>query len=172
MYAVIKTGGKQYRVTPGERLKVELLNAEAGAQIASTVRGTDDDDPDKVFVSQLDDALAQRERSIIRTRTKAALQVKRERGEQLGGHAPYGWRGEPDGDRTNRYGNHVQKLVPDDGEQQVIRFAQTQREGGASFRSIATQLTDVGFVSRAGTPFTHVQVAKMLKRNEDGGKAP
>ena len=33
MYAVIKTGGKQYRVTPGERLKVELLNAEAGAQI-------------------------------------------------------------------------------------------------------------------------------------------
>jgi large subunit ribosomal protein L21 len=33
MYAVIKTGGKQYRVTPGERLKIELLNAEEGAQI-------------------------------------------------------------------------------------------------------------------------------------------
>ncbi|MDE3009477.1 MAG: 50S ribosomal protein L21 [Pseudomonadota bacterium] len=34
MYAVIKTGGKQYRVSPGEKLKVELLNAEAGEQIA------------------------------------------------------------------------------------------------------------------------------------------
>jgi large subunit ribosomal protein L21 len=33
MYAVIKTGGKQYRVTPGERLKIELLDAEEGAQI-------------------------------------------------------------------------------------------------------------------------------------------
>ncbi len=33
MYAVIKTGGKQYRVSPGEKLKVELLDAEAGAQI-------------------------------------------------------------------------------------------------------------------------------------------
>jgi len=30
MYAVIETGGKQYRVTPGDTLEVERLNAEAG----------------------------------------------------------------------------------------------------------------------------------------------
>ncbi len=34
MYAVIKTGGKQYRVTPGESLKVETLEAEVGASIS------------------------------------------------------------------------------------------------------------------------------------------
>ena len=34
MYAVIETGGKQYRVQPGERVRVEKLDAEAGAQIA------------------------------------------------------------------------------------------------------------------------------------------
>lgn len=33
MYAVIKTGGKQYRVTSGERIKVELLPHEVGAEI-------------------------------------------------------------------------------------------------------------------------------------------
>lgn len=33
MYAVIKTGGKQYRVTPGEKLKVESLAAEVGAEV-------------------------------------------------------------------------------------------------------------------------------------------
>ncbi len=33
MYAVIKTGGKQYRVTEGETLKVEKLDAEAGSSI-------------------------------------------------------------------------------------------------------------------------------------------
>lgn len=33
MYAVIETGGKQYRVQPGERLLVEKLPAEAGAQV-------------------------------------------------------------------------------------------------------------------------------------------
>ena len=33
MYAVIHTGGKQYRVKPGELLKVETLLAEAGQEI-------------------------------------------------------------------------------------------------------------------------------------------
>ena len=33
MYAVIKTGGKQYRVTAGEKLKIEQIPADVGAQI-------------------------------------------------------------------------------------------------------------------------------------------
>ncbi len=33
MYAIIKTGGKQYRVAIGEIIDVELLGSEAGAQI-------------------------------------------------------------------------------------------------------------------------------------------
>lgn len=33
MYAVIRTGGKQYRVAEGETLKVEKLEAAAGASI-------------------------------------------------------------------------------------------------------------------------------------------
>jgi large subunit ribosomal protein L21 len=33
MYAVIKTGGKQYRVAPGEKIKIETLEAEVGATI-------------------------------------------------------------------------------------------------------------------------------------------
>lgn len=33
MYAVIKTGGKQYRVATGEKLKVEQIVAEVGQQI-------------------------------------------------------------------------------------------------------------------------------------------
>ena len=33
MYAVIKTGGKQYRVIEGQTLKVEKLDIEAGASV-------------------------------------------------------------------------------------------------------------------------------------------
>jgi len=33
MYAVIKTGGKQYKVSAGEKLKIESLPAEVGAEI-------------------------------------------------------------------------------------------------------------------------------------------
>jgi large subunit ribosomal protein L21 len=33
MYAVIKTGGKQYRVSAGDKLKVEKLAADVGAEV-------------------------------------------------------------------------------------------------------------------------------------------
>jgi large subunit ribosomal protein L21 len=33
MYAVIKTGGKQYRVAPGEKLKIEQIPADIGSEI-------------------------------------------------------------------------------------------------------------------------------------------
>jgi large subunit ribosomal protein L21 len=44
MYAVIFTGGKQYRVKPGELLKVETLIAETGQEIQF----------DKVLMVQID----------------------------------------------------------------------------------------------------------------------
>ena len=33
MYAVIKTGGKQYRVQPGDRLRIEKIEAEEGSEV-------------------------------------------------------------------------------------------------------------------------------------------
>ena len=33
MYAVIKTGGKQYKVAPGESVRVEQLVADVGAEV-------------------------------------------------------------------------------------------------------------------------------------------
>jgi large subunit ribosomal protein L21 len=33
MYAVIKTGGKQYRVTSGDKLKIEMLAADVGSEV-------------------------------------------------------------------------------------------------------------------------------------------
>lgn len=33
MYAVIKTGGKQYRVSEGQTLRIEKLNAEQGTNV-------------------------------------------------------------------------------------------------------------------------------------------
>ncbi len=33
MYAVIKTGGKQYKVTPGDILKIDKINGEPGDDV-------------------------------------------------------------------------------------------------------------------------------------------
>jgi len=33
MYAVIRSGGKQYRVTPGQTVRLEKMNGDAGAKV-------------------------------------------------------------------------------------------------------------------------------------------
>ena len=33
MYAIVATGGKQYRVEPGQRLEIEKIAAEPGSQV-------------------------------------------------------------------------------------------------------------------------------------------
>lgn len=52
MLAVIKTGGKQYIVTPGQKLKIEKLEGEAGAAIKFEEVLMVEDDAKKVAVGQ------------------------------------------------------------------------------------------------------------------------
>ena len=37
MYAIVKTGGKQYKVAPGDKLNIEKLDAEVGAKVTAIV---------------------------------------------------------------------------------------------------------------------------------------
>ncbi|MGH9117117.1 MAG: 50S ribosomal protein L21 [Acidimicrobiales bacterium] len=56
MYAVIKTGGKQYRVEPGSRLEVERLGADDGAEVSLTPVLVIDGDTVLATPGQLDGA--------------------------------------------------------------------------------------------------------------------
>jgi len=59
MYAVVKTGGKQYRVEPGAVIKVERLDGEVGATIALDqvlMIGGDDGGEPKVGAPLIDGA--------------------------------------------------------------------------------------------------------------------
>lgn len=57
MYAVIKTGGKQYRVAEGQTLKIEKLDAEEGAAVEfDTVLMIADGDQIKVGSPYIDGA--------------------------------------------------------------------------------------------------------------------
>jgi large subunit ribosomal protein L21 len=68
-YAVIETGGKQYRVVEGDVLKIELLDAEAGSQVTF----------DKVLALSNDSGLT------VGTPTVAGASVKAEVVEHLRG---------------------------------------------------------------------------------------
>ena len=91
VYAVIRTGGKQYRVTPGQRLVVERLDGERGDRVAFNevllVRG--EDGTVSVGAPTLDDASVtaeiadqKRARKIPVFKYKAKTRYRRLRGHR------------------------------------------------------------------------------------------
>lgn len=97
------------------------------------------------------DAFAAYERALIRSRTKAALAVKKARGERVGG-IPYGWRAGDDG-----------VLVEAPGAQTVIVRARELRAEGQSLRAIGRTLLDEGHAPRNGKRW-HVEVLRRLTK--------
>jgi DNA invertase Pin-like site-specific DNA recombinase len=69
----------------------ELQVAKAGARVVTTDGVGNGDDPGSRLMKDVALAAARFERSMIAARTKAALAVKKTRGESTG-TPPYGWR--------------------------------------------------------------------------------
>ena len=56
MYAIVSTGGKQYRVSEGDKLSVEKLNAEIGDEVSLDVLLVNDGKATVVEADKLADA--------------------------------------------------------------------------------------------------------------------
>jgi len=106
---------------------IERMAERAGARIVSADGTGNGDDPAALLMRRMVDAFAEYERALIRSRTSAALQAKKARGERLG-RPRYGWRVE-DGE-----------LVPVEAEQAVVRQVADLRAQGLSQRAIAAAL--------------------------------
>lgn len=131
---------------------IEQLLTRQGARVASAAgEGTESNDPSGQLMRTMVDAFSQYERALIRARTKAALGVKRARGE-VAGTVPYGFERTASG-----------KLVQNEAEQRVLSVARELRTSGVSFRGVVAALERTGLTSRSGLPFGLTQVARMLK---------
>lgn len=129
---------------------IERLTLDAGARVVSAAgEGTEGDDPAAVLMRRMVDAFAEYERGLIAARTRAALAVKRARGEATS-HAPYGYRTDEDG-----------RLVKAEGEQAVIARVRRARAEGITLRAIADALRAEGIVNRAGRPFAASSLCEM-----------
>lgn len=128
----------------------ERMVADAGARIVSAAgEGTDGNDPSAMLMRRMVDAFAEYERALISARTRAALAVKRTRGEATS-HAPYGFRA-VDG-----------RLVADEGEQAVIARVREARARGLTVRAIAEELAAAGIVSRKGKALAVSAVGELV----------
>jgi site-specific DNA recombinase len=130
----------------------EATAAKHGARVVSCAGEGEGDEPAAVLMRTLVDAFAQYERALIVARTKAALAVKKGRGERTG-QAPYGRRVGADG-RT---------LEPDPAEQAVIATVRQLRAAGATYRAIVARLEREGVRSRRGRPLTLDAVHAMAR---------
>jgi DNA invertase Pin-like site-specific DNA recombinase len=132
---------------------VERTAAAAGATVRTADGSSDVAGPEGTMMRGIVDVFAAYEREVIRARTRAALGVKRARGERTG-EVPYGFRIAADGVR----------LEEEPGEQAVLAAVRELRAAGLSQRAIAAELTARGLLSRAGRPFGQTQVCRMLTR--------
>ena len=140
------------------QLRLFRVVAGSGARIISTMdEGTngngDTDDPDAVFLQQLQGALAQRERGVLARRIRDGIAAKKASGRQWCHHAPYGFRWDADG-----------KLAENVAEQRTVRLAVKLRQQGVSFRGIVAELQKRRRRNRAGRVFTLPQVQRILAR--------
>lgn len=98
------------------------------------------------------DVFAQYERALIRARTRAALAVKKSRGERIGG-IPYGQKLAADGVH----------LESDAGELEKIRVARELRAEGLSLRAVGRRLAECGMLPRSGGRWHHETVKAVLQ---------
>lgn len=129
---------------------VERLVARKGAKLMVAEGADNGDGPEAKLMRTMIDAFAEYERAIIKSRTRAALQSKKERGEAPGGNPAFGWR---------KVGKD---LVRDEAEQAVIARIKALRTRGTSIRKIASQLEADGVPPR-GACWHQTTVARILK---------
>lgn len=133
---------------------VEAAVARHGARVLSAAGEGEGDDPAALLMRRMMDAFAEHERARIAERTRAALKVKRDRGERLGGDLPIGRTVATDG-RT---------LVADPAEARAVEIIRELRAAGWSVRRIAEELDARGVPARGDHwhPTTVVRIAKRV----------
>jgi DNA invertase Pin-like site-specific DNA recombinase len=126
----------------------------AGAKVHSAEGASNGDAPEDFMSRGIMDVFAGYERLVIRARTKAALAVKKSRGERTG-QVPYGWRA------TDA---SPAKLEPVPQEQAIIRRIRAMHRK-TSTRAIAEQLNAEDVPAR-GARWHQTTVVRVLRRSE------
>jgi DNA invertase Pin-like site-specific DNA recombinase len=124
-----------------------------GIEMVAIAEGFDMTNPYGRAMAQMASVFAELEREMIRERTRAALNVKRSRGERISRHAPFGWEFGTDG-----------KLVENAAEQGALALMRELRSSGLSYRAIAAELDRRAIQPKRGTTWVHTAVKAILTR--------
>lgn len=128
------------------------LNTRRAVLISAAGEGTEKNDSASKFMRRILDGAAEYERNIISDRIKAALKVKKNRGERVG-HIPFG---------CKLAENNV-NLVQNEVECNVINNMKELRAKGLSIRDIAIALNKKGLLNREGAKWNPTSLFRIMK---------
>lgn len=131
-----------------ERKKGRIVSASGDVR--------DDNDPSSILMRRMVDAFAEYERLIIGARTKAALQVKKKRGQRIG-HIPFGYRICTDNVH----------LEEDEREQKILKQMAELRKERATFREIAAKMNETQAFNRKDNAWNHVSIQRVIKNAKE-----
>jgi DNA invertase Pin-like site-specific DNA recombinase len=122
-----------------------------GCSIVAADGAGNGDEPHEKLIRTILDGMAEYERALIRARTKAALAVKKSKGERVGRPA---------------FGYQLIEgtLTPHPREQEALSRMYAMREQGFTFRAIAAALAADDFTTKQGAPISHVQVSRLVEK--------
>jgi site-specific DNA recombinase len=146
--------GKLDRLTRSVRDLAILLEQfqRRGVSLVSVAESLDTGSASGRLVLNIMVSVSQWEREAIGERTRDAMRHKKTKLEFVG-NAPYGYRLAADK-------RHVEA---EPGEQAVLQRIQRLRKSGKSLRKIADELNKRGLRTRAGTPWLHEYIVRLLK---------
>lgn len=132
---------------------VEYALAKGGAKVITADGSSDDSSPFAGMIRAMQVAMAEQERKLISTRTKAALSTLKGQGKRVSRFAPYGYSFTDDGQRVE----HSQ-------EQAVIATVKQLAGEGKGATEISRILSGKGIVNRNGRVFSPVTMYQLMKK--------
>ena len=131
---------------------VERMLEKKGARLVSADGVANDDTPEAALMRSIITSFAVYERSLAKSRTKAALAAKKAQGKRYTRRPPFGFRF-VDG-----------SMIEDAQEQKALELLHSLRRRGFTLAAISSELFDQGFTSRSGKKIGPGTLSKVLQR--------
>ena len=136
-------------------LRTEI--ARKGCELVIIDTKNDTNDPMANLMEQIVTAFADYERLMIKSRIQATMDLKKSKGEKLGGDIPFGFDVIIEKDKKK-------VLVKNEVEQKIVSSIKRYKSKGLSFGAIAKKLNEQGITTKKGKEFQSMQVKRILER--------
>lgn len=144
-----------------DTLEISERLARSGADMVSLSEKIDTTSASGKMVFRMLAVLAEFERDLIRERTRDALQHKIRRGERCG-KVRFGTELDGSDPRRSKKTGSPSALVPSPAEAEAVALMKELAAGGASLRSIASELDRRGVPTKEGRPCWHHSTVKRI----------